>query len=313
VQKTETGHVVRALTIAGSDSGGGAGIQADLKTFSAFEVYGLSVITALTAQNTRGVHAVAMQSTDFVAAQLHAVFDDIGVDALKTGMLGTAEMIDTVANRLRQLQVTNLVVDPVMVAKGGASLLQADATEAMRQTLLPLAAVVTPNIPEAEVLCGYAITSWAACRQAVRDIASLGAAAVVIKGGHAQADWPADDLLNDVAGHDYATDLLFANGQETYFVTPRINSRKTHGTGCTFSAAITACLAASDRPVAAVARAKAYIYQAIAAAADWDVGHGYGPTDHSVQAPAAVPADIRAGYVYTWEQGAWARTIEVAL
>ncbi|MCL6548074.1 MAG: bifunctional hydroxymethylpyrimidine kinase/phosphomethylpyrimidine kinase, partial [Alicyclobacillus sp.] len=199
--RTAQGRVVRALTVAGSDSGGGAGIQADLKTFAAFDVYGTSAITALTAQNTVGVQGVWHAGPAFVQQQMKSVLDDIGTDAVKTGMLGQAETAEAVAEVLREYRnrqqekrdlavgVRRLVLDPVMVAKGGEALLQPDAVEAVRKLLLPLAAVVTPNLPEAEVLCGHPIRSWADAFRAARDLHRLGAQVVVLKGGHAQAEW----------------------------------------------------------------------------------------------------------------------------
>lgn len=187
--RTQNGHVVRALTIAGSDSGGGAGIQADLKTFSAFGVYGTSVLTALTAQNTLGVQGVFYIDAMFIQQQLNSVLDDIGTDAVKTGMLGSRDIIHTVANELRQRNVRNLVVDPVMIAKGGQPLIDRDATESVAKELLPLATVVTPNIPEAEVLSGTSIATLDDCQRAARMLHELGAKYVVIKGGHATEPW----------------------------------------------------------------------------------------------------------------------------
>lgn len=312
MKRNRAGQVVRALTIAGSDSSGGAGIQADIKTFAAFEVYGMSVVTALTAQNTLGVQGVAMQTPAFVVEQLRAVLDDVGADAAKTGMLGTAEIIDAVAKMLSERPIPNLVVDPVMVAKGGASLLQSDAMDAMRQCLLPLADVVTPNIPEAEVLCGYRLDSWDTCRRAARDISKMGPKAVIIKGGHAQEDWASNDVLDGLNAGSFAADLIFANGTETYFVTPRIQSQKTHGTGCTFSAAITACLARTMSLLDAVCTAKTYIYDAIASAVDWEVGHGHGPTNHSAALrDMNFDAPTAPGFVYVWQDGAWVQRTEV--
>ncbi|GMA50661.1 hypothetical protein GCM10025857_20180 [Alicyclobacillus contaminans] len=182
MQMTEKGHVVRALTIAGSDSGGGAGIQADLKTMHQFGVFGMSVLTALTAQNTTGVQAVHEVPVSFVLEQLTSVFTDLRPDAVKTGMLASSAIIRAVADFLQSQPRVPLVVDPVMVAKGGHRLLAADATEALRQTLLPLAAVVTPNVPEAEVLYGERLADWAACHQAARRIAGFGSQVVVVKG-----------------------------------------------------------------------------------------------------------------------------------
>lgn len=252
-----------ALTIAGSDSGGGAGIQADLKTFSAFCVFGTSALTAITAQNTQGVFAVHTVPEEMVAAQIDAVLADFEVTGAKTGMLATPEIIRTVAARVRHWDLRQLVVDPVMVAKGGDRLLREDAIEALRQELLPLALVVTPNIPEAEVLAGMPITNEREREEAARRIAALGVRWVVIKGGHLTG--PAVDLLWD--------------GQVfTRLPAERIASTSTHGTGCTFSAAIAAGLA-EGRPVEeAVRRAKAYVTEAIRQAEG--LGHGFGPLNH---------------------------------
>jgi len=211
----------RALTIAGSDSGGGAGIQADLKTFAALGCYGLSVITALTAQNTVAVTAIHAVPPDFIAAQLDAVLDDIGVDAIKVGMLHSAEVIATVAERLRRRPMVPVVVDPVMVAKSGDRLLREDAVTALREVLLPLATVITPNLPEAEALLGRHVRSHDAMNAAATDLLKLGPRAVVVKGGH-------------LGGGD-STDVLALAGESTvrWFQAPRTATANTHGTGCT--------------------------------------------------------------------------------
>lgn len=253
-----------ALTIAGSDSSGGAGIQADLKTFQALGVYGASVVTAITAQNTRGVFGVQEITPDLIAQQIDAVLDDIGVDAMKTGMLSSAPIVSRVAERLRAAGVTALVVDPVMVAKSGDRLLREDAVRALIEHLLPLAAVVTPNIPEAEVLVGYTIASDADVQRAARDIVTLGPKAVVVKGGHRSGA--------------RATDVLFDGRQVHAFSAERVETPNTHGTGCTFSAAIAARLASGDDLVTAVGRAKHYLTQAIRQAPS--IGHGHGPVGH---------------------------------
>ena len=254
-----------ALTIAGSDSGGGAGIQADLKTFQALGVYGASALTAITAQNTVGVQAVHDVPLEIIAAQIDAVVSDIGVQAAKTGMLSTAEIIGVVSNRVRHWRIEQLVVDPVMVAKSGDRLLREDAVEALMRELLPLAAVVTPNLPEAEVLVGRALSTDDDIRQAARDIVGLGPRAVVIKGGHR-------------AGSASATDLLF-DGQAFFpFSSARFDTPNTHGTGCTFSAAIAARLARGDDVVAAVGTAKRYVAEAIRLSGP--LGHGHGPVAH---------------------------------
>jgi hydroxymethylpyrimidine/phosphomethylpyrimidine kinase len=253
-----------ALTIAGSDSGAGAGIQADLKTFAALGVYGVTVITAITAQNTVGVRAVQDVNADVVAAQLDAVAEDFSIAALKTGMLSSAAIIEAVAAGIERHRLGPLVVDPVMIAKSGDRLLREDAVEALRRRLLPLAEVVTPNIPEAEVLAGRPIRTRDDRLTAARAIMELGAHAVVIKGGHADDD-PIVDVLVDREGvHDYPA--------------PRIATASTHGTGCTFSAAITAGLAQGLDLRRAVAEARDYISRALSSAPG--LGHGHGPLNH---------------------------------
>ncbi|MDI3341714.1 MAG: bifunctional hydroxymethylpyrimidine kinase/phosphomethylpyrimidine kinase [Sphaerobacter sp.] len=266
----------KALTIAGSDSGGGAGIQADLKTFAALGVYGSSVITAITAQNTVGVTAVHEIPADVVAAQLDAVMDDIGAAAAKTGMLSSAEIVRAVVDGVRRHRIERLVVDPVMVAKSGDRLLREDAVAAVRDSLLPVAYVVTPNLPEAEVLTGRSIRSLADMEEAARTIAALGAKIVVVKGGHLEGD---------------AIDVVYDGQSVERLRSPRVDTPHTHGTGCTFSAAIAARLAAGVSPLTAVAEAKEYVYQALLAA--YPVGAGHSPVNHfyalwrSPGAPAA--------------------------
>ncbi len=257
--------VPRALTIAGSDSGGGAGIQADLKTFAAMGVYGASAITAVTAQNTREVNDWLAMPETLVAAQIDAVLGDIGADAVKTGMLANVSIIETVAAKLREHQVTQLVVDPVMVAKGGHKLLEDGAIVAMISHLLPLALVVTPNIPEAEVLTGMRITSWDDARTAAEKIVAMGARNVVVKGGHAE----------DTAS---STDLFYDGARFREYPARRIDTSSTHGTGCTFASAIAAGLAKGLDVPGAVALAKAYVTLAIQHA--YPVGHGHGPVHH---------------------------------
>ena len=255
--------IPRAMTIAGSDSGGGAGVQADLKTFAALGVYGASTLTAITAQNTVAVTAVHELPLDLIAAQIDAVIADIGVDAVKTGMLSSAAIVETVAAELQRHNVTNLVVDPVMIAKSGDALLRPDAVNALRSCLLPLAAVVTPNLPEAETLTGLSLTTDADLRQAAERIVGMGARAVVVKGGH--RDGPAADLFYD--------GVRF---QE--FTAPRFDTRNTHGTGCTFAAAIAAGLAQGKDLLAAVAQAKDYVTEALRHA--YPLGQGHGPLHH---------------------------------
>jgi hydroxymethylpyrimidine/phosphomethylpyrimidine kinase len=254
----------RALTVAGSDSGGGAGIQADLKTFSAFGVYGASVITAITAQNTVGVRAIHDVPVDVVAAQIDAVMEDIGADAAKTGMLSSPEIIATVADRLKAHRLSALVVDPVMVAKSGDRLLREDAVQALRELLLPLAAVITPNAPEAAVLSGIEVVDLSSAREAARRIHDLGPGLVVVKGGHLEGD-TSDDLVWD--GRSFEV----LSGR-------RIDTRHTHGTGCTFSAAIAACLARGRSPMDAAREARAFLQGAIEHAEP--LGHGHGPVNH---------------------------------
>lgn len=253
-----------ALTIAGSDSGGGAGIQADLKTFQALGIFGTSAVTAITAQNTRGVSGVQEISPAIVAAQIDAVAEDIGVDGAKTGMLASAPIIHAVADRIRRWGLGRiLVVDPVMVAKSGDRLLREDAVRALVEELLPLAAVVTPNIPEAEVLIGRAIRTDDDVRAAAHEIVALGPRSVVVKGGHRAGD---------------ATDLFFDGTRELRLEAKRIDTRSTHGTGCTFSAAIAAHIALGDDLSDAVRAAKVYLTAALEHATP--IGAGHGPVAH---------------------------------
>ena len=257
----------RALTIAGSDSGGGAGIQADLKTFAARGVFGMSAITALTAQNTLGVQGVFEIPPEFVALQIDAVVTDIGVDAVKTGMLSSAAIIAAIAAKIKEHHLSPLVVDPVMVAKGGDHLLRDDARQALIEDLLPLATVVTPNLHEAHVLCGFEIQNLEEMRRAAQVIYGFGAGNVVVKGGHLPAESDAIDLLYD--GHSFLE-----------FRAARIHTHNDHGTGCTFASAIAAELA-KDHPVAdAVRIAKEYLTGVLRASASLQTGHGHGPMNH---------------------------------
>ena len=251
-----------ALTIAGSDSGGGAGIQADLKTFGARGVHGASILTALTAQNTLTVTAIHDVPADFIRAQFDAVVPDLDPSAAKTGMLSTPVTIETVARAIRELEVPNLVVDPVMVAKGGAKLLRDDAVDALRSELLPLATVITPNLPEAEVLLGRRIASLEERRAAARDLQALGPRAVVVKGGHAQGD---------------AVDVLYDGSGFLELPAQRVDTPNTHGSGCVFSACIAAELAKGHSVPDAVTAAKEFITAAIRDAVE--VGHGHGPVN----------------------------------
>jgi len=256
--------IPRALTVAGSDSGGGAGIQADLKTFQELGVFGMTALTAVTAQNTLGVSGVWPLPPEAVVKQIEAVATDIGVDAAKTGMLFDSAIIEAVAEAVRRFAIDKLVVDPVMVAKGGAPLLKEDAIETLRRRLLPHALLVTPNIPEAEVLTGMTIRTRADMEKAARAIVAMGAKAVVVKGGHSDGE-TADDLFYDRT----RVEVLSA---------PRVATRNTHGTGCTFSAAVTAALAKGENLLSAVRTGKAFITAAIREALD--IGGGHGPTNH---------------------------------
>jgi hydroxymethylpyrimidine/phosphomethylpyrimidine kinase len=256
----------RVLIIAGSDSGGGAGIQADIKTVTALNAYAATAITALTAQNTMGVFGVHPVPIAFIRQQIDLVLDDIGADAIKTGMLHSAEVIETVARAIRE-KASNvpLVVDPVMVAKGGASLLDPSATGALRQHLLPLAAIITPNAPEAAELLGAPVDTLAALEQAALALSKLGPKAVLVKGGH-------------VAG-DIVRDVLCADGTVQIFDSPRIASTSTHGTGCTLASAIAASLAQGLSMRDSVVRARAYVQEAIRTAPGY--GKGHGPLNHA--------------------------------
>ncbi len=258
----------RVLTIAGSDSGGGAGIQADLKTFSANGCYGMSVITALTAQNTVGVTDIHPVPVKFVRAQIEAVLSDIGADAVKIGMLFSPELIRCVAEELDRFQVKNIVLDPVMVATSGDKLLQDDAVQALKDLLIPLASIITPNLPEAEILLGHVISSPDAVAQAAAELTELGCPDILIKGGHFE-DGDSDDLL--YFGRVKRKVLLPA---------ARINTTNTHGTGCTLSSAIAAYLARGKDVDEAVLLAKEYITRAIAAGAGYELGKGHGPVHH---------------------------------
>jgi hydroxymethylpyrimidine/phosphomethylpyrimidine kinase len=252
-----------AMTVAGSDSGAGAGIQADLKTFAALGVYGTSVITAITAQNTQGVLGVETVSPALVAAQVDAVVGDIGADAVKTGMLADAAIVEVIAAKLREYRLGNVVVDPVLEAKGGVALLSPDGLAALREELLPQAFVITPNVAEASALVGRRLGDWDDLRQAAREIAEMGAKNVVIKGGHLEGP---------------ATDLLFDGRQFHELAAPRVASANTHGIGCTFAAAIAAALAKGSSVRQAVATAKAYVTKALQMS--YPVGRGQGPVHH---------------------------------
>ena len=253
-----------ALTIAGSDSSGGAGIQADIKTMTMNGVYAMSAITALTAQNTTGVRAIQESTPEFLAQQIDAVFEDIRPDAVKIGMVASSELIRVIANRLRYYHATNIVVDPVMVATSGSALMKTDAVQTLTNELLPLAAVVTPNIPEAQVLSGLTIESRADMETAAKMIGDSHGCAVLLKGGHSISD---------------ANDLLYADGEMEWFEGKRIDNPNTHGTGCTLSSAIASNLAKGLPLPESVRRAKDYISGALSAMLD--LGHGSGPMDHA--------------------------------
>ena len=255
--------VPKALTIAGSDSGGGAGIQADLKTFSAFRVFGMSVITAVTAQNSLGVQGVFNLPAEFVSRQLESVLTDFDADAIKIGMLSTAPIISAVAERLRSGPQDKIVLDPVMIAKSGDALLQAEARSALTKELLPLALVVTPNLHEAEALAGMPVATESDMEEAARRILALGPRNVLVKGGHLR---------------DSATDILWNGRDFARFTVPRLASSNTHGTGCTLSAAIAACLARGHALKDAVSEAKAYVTAAIREG--FQVGGGVGALRH---------------------------------
>ena len=253
----------KVLTIAGSDSSGGAGIQADLKSFSANGVFGMSVITAVTAQNTQGVFAVQDIDVDVIDKQMAAIFEDIAVDAVKVGMVSRTETIQAVAAGLIRYKASNIVVDPVMISKSGYYLLKPDAVEAMVTFLLPLATILTPNIPEAEEIAGIKITSLKTMEEAARIIFGLGPKYVLIKGGHLEDD---------------ATDILFDGENFQYFTSPRFATKNTHGTGCTLSSAIAANLARGYDAYEAISRGKEYITTAIKHS--FPIGHGVGPVNH---------------------------------
>jgi hydroxymethylpyrimidine/phosphomethylpyrimidine kinase len=256
--------IFRVLTVAGSDSGGGAGIQADLRTAALLGCHGASAITAITAQNTLGVQAIYPLEPEAVASQVKSVLSDIGADAVKTGMLFSSEIIEAVADVLDEYGVERLVVDPVMIAKGGASLLKEDARKALIERILPLAAVVTPNLPEAEALTGVKIDSDASRREACRLILKMGPKAVLLKGGHGEGE-TVEDLF------------VAADGTEEAFVNRRLDTKNTHGTGCTLSAALAAYLSKGESPLNATARAVAFVHRAIAGG--YELGQGHGPTN----------------------------------
>ncbi len=266
-----------ALTIAGSDPSGGAGIQADLKTFAAFGLYGASAITAITVQSTKGVEAVAPLSADLVTAQIEAVAGDLALHATKIGMLATAAIVEAVAAAIEEMELPLVVVDPVLVSTSGERLLDADGVQTLCLELMPLARVVTPNVPEAEALSGRRIGSAQQAREAARRIHDMGAASVIITGGHAL--WDDEGSGPRAKGSaPQIIDLLFDGDAFHEFRTARIATRHTHGTGCTFASAVAAGLALGRELPDAVARAQQYVAGAIAHAPG--IGHGRGPIDH---------------------------------
>ena len=252
-----------ALTIAGSDSGAGAGIQADLKTFAALGVYGTSALAALTAQNTREVVAIHDVPEAFLVAQIRVVTRDLEADAVKTGMLASGSLVRAVASAVKRYRLKNLVVDPVMISKSGAALLRAEAVNALRERLVPLARVLTPNRPEAEILTGRRLRTLRDVREAARILRDMGADCVVIKGGHSTGE---------------PIDYFFDGRRSVLFQGERLRTRSDHGTGCTFSAAITAYLARGAEAVSAVSEAKRYVLEGMRSAAG--LGSGRGPIDH---------------------------------
>ena len=254
----------RVLTIAGSDSGGGAGIEADLKTFTAMQVYGMACVTSVTAQNTTGLHSLHDLPPEMVARQIGVVVEDLGVDAAKSGMLSNGAIIEAVADRIEHYRIEKYVLDPVMVSETGQALLQPDAIQILTTKLLPLAAIVTPNAAEAEALSGQTVSDEAGMREAARAIHDLGPRYVLVKGGHIEGD--------------YAIDLLYDGSEFETFSAPRIDTPNTHGTGCTYSAAIAAHLAKGLNVHDAVGDAKEYVTGAIRHA--FDLGKGPGPLNH---------------------------------
>ncbi len=254
----------KVLTIAGSDSSGGAGIQADIKTITVHKMYAMSVITALTAQNTTGVYEISEATPDFVASQLDSVFNDIFPDSLKIGMVANCDIIEVIADKLKEYGAKNIVVDPVMVSTSGHNLISDDAQNTLIQKLLPLADIITPNIPEAEVLSGIKIKDENDMVMAARKISEFFSGAILVKGGH---------LVND------ATDLLYCNGNEKWFSSERINNPNTHGTGCTLSSAIACNLAEGYTTEESIKNAKEYLTGALKDMLD--LGKGSGPLNHS--------------------------------
>lgn len=263
------------LTIAGSDSSGGAGIQADIKTITAHKMYAMSAITALTAQNTTGVYGIQEAAPDFVARQLDCIFQDIPPEAVKIGMVSNAAIIHIIVEKLKEYSAKNIVVDPVMVATSGSSLMKSDAAQALMTELLPMGTVITPNIPEAEALSGYHITNAGDMGLAAKKIASFVPGGILIKGGHLT---------------DTADDLLYTHGTSTWYRTARIENPNTHGTGCTLSSAIACNLAAGHPLEVCIQNAKDYITGALKS--NLNLGKGSGPLNHMWQSEILYPKDI---------------------
>ena len=266
-QQHSSKHYARVLTIAGSDSGGGAGIQADLKTFAALGCYGMTAITALTAQNTKGVQGIHGIPAEFLKAQIQSVMDDIGVDALKIGMLHAPEIVDVVAWAIDHYQLKNVVLDPVMVATSGDRLIASETVQVLVRELFPLATLITPNLDEAVLLLGRDISDASVLESAGRDLLAMGARAVLLKGGHL----PGDDVMDLLVQPNTPSERLSSR---------RIHSNNVHGTGCTLSSAIAAYLALGLGLSEAVHCARQFIVQAIAHGADITTGHGHGPLNH---------------------------------
>lgn len=259
----------KVLTIAGSDSGGGAGIQADLKTVTALGVFGTSVITALTAQNTVGVQGIQEIPAEFVGQQIDSVMQDIGADAIKIGMLANAGIIEVITDKIKKYKMESVVLDPVMVAKGGDRLLQKNAQKTLIEKLFPLAYVITPNLFEAEIITGLKIKNIKQMKEAAKKIQQTGPKNILIKGGH----------LSDKKD---AIDILLCGKNIYEFTSPRIETANTHGTGCTYSSAIAAFLAKGYNLEKSVKRAKKYIDLAIKGGASLQIGHGHGPLNHMI-------------------------------
>ena len=277
MKTSPTHRYTRVLTIAGSDSGGGAGIQADLKTFSALGCFGMTAITALTAQNTTGVRAIHGVPPEMLKDQIDAVVEDIGVDAVKIGMLHAPDIVHTVANAIDRHNLPKVVLDPVMIATSGAVLIENDAVQALIQQLFPRAALITPNLDEAGFLVGRTLHTEADMQSAAQALLALGARAVLIKGGH-------------LAGEQVSDLFMSANGEQRWLRAPRIASANTHGTGCTLSSAIAAHLALGSALPNAIQSAHAFVRQALQAGAVVHTGHGSGPLNHN---SAPIPMQLR--------------------